>query len=588
MTRPRRIDVSAATDAARRRARAQGLAAAPGAWEYYAQDWPARKREFIENECFIASAFEGGGLRPLRLNRAQAAIYEAETAARAAGETLVVLKCRRLGVSTYFVASLLADCLFESYRHAVVVAHDPDTLRELMDAVRRLYANLRYSVRPAAKYDSKYELVIDDAERGVRDSRIRLAGVTPGREDKGRGLTVTHLHLTEVPYWLGDQRRFLTAMLDAARGGRVTYESTAGGTGDEFHRAYLAGKRPGSGFRSLFFPWWWHPHYRRAGYRIVAVDAEGEPRAALAPGAPPDALISDYDEATRAAQELPLASERDIAERIRETLVAWGELPPDADWRADAVAERLAWRRREIERLGGRVFRVEYPEDDVSAFSDPGGGVFDPTYTVVRCAPREPEEGRRYVVAVDPALGMPGRDRAAITVVDVWSGEQVYEWASDAERQDAQAARAGRLSDAYNGADIVVERNMGEAVILELERLGYGTRLYRYVDAAAQRDVEEGRLDASEALERARPGLPMTDRIKRLAVTALEAAWRSGEFRACSEELCAEARVFVQDGARLGAKSGQHDDRVMAAAIAWYWILTQARATPYVGVAPAI
>ncbi len=73
-----------------------------------------------------------------------------------------------------------------------------------------------------------------------------------------------------------------------------------------------------------------------------------------------------------------------------------------------------------------------------------------------------------------------------------------------------------------------------------------------------------------QAMERSRPGINMTDRIKRLIIAMLEKAWREGDFKACSSVLCDEAAVFVQNGNKMEAKSGYHDDLIMATALAFY------------------
>jgi len=83
-----------------------------------------------------------------------------------------------------------------------------------------------------------------------------------------------------------------------------------------------------------------------------------------------------------------------------------------------------------------------------------------------------------------------------------------------------------------------------EAAILECERLDYGHRLYRYIDAQTQRDIDEGKASMMDALKSARPGLPMGARLKRLAVGLFEKAWRTGDFKACSQGLVEEAQVF--------------------------------------------
>ena len=549
--------------------------------DWYRKDWPSRKRIFLEREIKIRNAFDRNKLTPLVLNDAQLELLEASV--EASEDTSLedfTLKCRRLGISTYYAADYLSDAIMESGHHVRIVAQDPDTLRSLMKSVKEMYSNLRDEIKPASKYNSKYELEFDDEEKGVVGSRISLSAVVPGQEEKGRGDTFTRLHLTEIPFWKGDPETAATALCDAAKGGKISGESTAKGVGDWFHRKYTQGKLKQGGVRSHFFEWWWNRNYRIAGWRFVESGA-GE-WFLLGPGTSLSHLVDDAYEAARGTTytreereklSLPIQSERDCAEAVLAHLKRKGRVRADARWYCNEVAEFIAWRRLEIAKKGAKKFRVEYPENDVEPFSQTGGTVFDQTYTVVKCEPRAAEPGHQYVVSNDPSMGIEGADPASIDVVDRNTGEHVYHWGGYA-KQDAQAKMVCDLSDAYNNAEIVIESNMGEAVILEVERLGYGHRLYKAIDVQTQRDIEQGKTTMQEALLRARPGLAMTDRIKRLVIGLLEKAWREGEFKTCSQGLCDEARVFVQNGERMEAKSGYHDDEIMSVAINWYVVVT--------------
>jgi hypothetical protein len=549
--------------------------------DWYRQDWPARKRVFLEREIKIRNAFHRNKLEPFILNDAQLELLEASIeASEDPSLEDYTLKCRRLGISTYYTADYLSDAIMESGHHVRLVAQDPDTLRTLMKAVKEMYTNLRDEIRPEHKYNSIYDLEFNDEAKGVVGSRISVSTVVPGQEEKGRGDTFTRLHLTEIPFWRGDPETAATALVDAAKGGKISGESTAKGVGDWFHRKYTQGKLKQGGIRSHFFEWWWNRNYRIEGARFVE-NAEGE-WFLLAPGyhlsnLDDDALaaarVTSYTRAEREAQSLPLQSERDCAEAVLIHLKIKGRVSADARWNCDEVAEFVAWRRQEVAKKGAKKFRVEYPENDVDPFTQTGGTVFDQSYTVVKCEPRAAVPGHQYVVSLDPSMGIEGADPAAIAVIDRNTGEHVHRWAGYA-KQDAQAKSCCELSDAYNDAEIVIESNMGEAAILEVERLGYGHRLYKAIDVQTQRDIDQGKLTMQEAMLRSRPGLVMTERMKRLVIGLLEKAWREGEFKTCSQELCEESRVFVQNGERMEAKSGYHDDEIMAVAIGWYVVVT--------------
>jgi hypothetical protein len=291
------------------------------------------------------------------------------------------------------------------------------------------------------------------------------------------------------------------------------------------------------------------------------------------------ARVSTYTEEEREKQQLPLQSEKNCAEAILAYLKSKGLVDADARWSCNEIAEMVAWRRQEIEKKGPRKFRVEYPENDRDPFAQTGGAIFDQSYLLIKSQVREVEPGHIYKVFLDPSNGVEGGDPYGIEIINCNTGEQIYEEAG-IRKQDEQARRVCALSDRYNGAEIGIESNMGEAAILEVERLGYGHRLYKHIDAQTDRDIRDGKISYREAWLKAKPGLPMTDRMKRLIINNFERAWRTGEFKCSSQELIEEAQVFVQDGEKMAAKSGYHDDRIMATAGCWYLVESSYVAPP--------
>lgn len=548
--------------------------------EWYRADWPARKKTFIEREIKIRNAFHKNKLELFILNDAQLDLLDASIeASEEPSLEDCTLKGRRQGISTYYCADYFSDAVIESGHHVRIVAQDPDTLRTLMKTIKTMYDNLREEIRPASKYNSIYDLELNDETKGVLGSRISVSTVVPGQEEKGRGDTITRLHLTEIPFWRGDADTAATALCDAAKGGKITDESTAKGVGDYFHKKYSQGKRREGGVRAHFFEWWWNPNYRIAGAQFE-FDTEEQKwyllkarksLSKLTDEERDSARVSDYDAKERKRLELPLQSEKDAAEAIVAHLKRKGHVAADAHWSCTEVAEMIAWRRQEIEKKGAKKFRVEYPENDVDCFAATGGSIFSECSAEPSFVAREPVVGHEYKLFLDPSNGVEGGDPFSIYVFDCNTGEIVHR-EGGIKKQDLQGLRCCELSDKYNGCEIGIESNMGEAAILEVERLGYGHRLYKHIDAQTQRDIADGKISYRDAWLKAKPGLAMTDRIKRLIINSYEIARRRGEIKGVPQELIDQERVFVQDGERMGAKSGWHDDEVMAAAGDWYLV----------------
>ena len=491
-------------------------------------------------------------------------------------QTDVSLKCRRIGGTTYYIADYLADAIVEGNHYIRFVAHDPDTIDSFLDTLKFMYEHLRPEIKPRHKYNSKTELEFADEDKKVF-SKFTISTVTPGKEDKGRGQTITRLHLTEIPFWPGDRKKAYTALKDAAKGGKVTEESTAGGVGDEFHADYQKGKSGQAGYRSHFFAWWWNRNYQIHGYRFEQHEEQWyllEARQSFARLSDDDrdaARISTYNEEERYKHDFLLQSEKDCAQAVLSHLKIKGYVSSEAEWNCEAVAAFIAWRRHEIEEKGERDFRREYPENDVDPFTQAGGMVFGYRYLVLRAKFRDPLPGEECKVMLDPCDGVEGGHPFYISVISCHTGEQL--WGEHGVRkQDWQALRCVELSDKYNGAEIGIERNKGEAAILEVERLGRGHRLYREIDAELERDIAENKITFQDAWEKAKPGINLTDRKKRLYINSFEKAWRTGDYKCADQYVIDEAMVFIQDGEAFHAKSGYNDDSILSSCECWYLV----------------
>jgi hypothetical protein len=555
---------------------------------------PEIQRLFIENFIFIRDAFDENKLTRLTMNEIQQHLHFNLT-----GKD-VVIKSRRQGLSTYFKAKFFANSVVNSGRNVRIVPHDPDTEAQFRADFRVMYENLPALLKPETKYYSEDLIEFKDPIKGTINSRVSTASVQPGHEGKGRGQTITDLHLTEPPFWRGDAKKAATSLMEAAQGGQVAVESTAFGI-DWTHAIYQQGKKGEAGWKSFFFEWWWKRSYRIAGARF----AQGRKKewVLLLPGqtlkdiwAVPSGAKS-LSEADRIAKrnlfDKAKVTEDEVAvcKLIAAHLVAKGHLKRTKGLGlplhfAEQVAEFLAWRRAKIEDLpGGEAqFKVEYPENDVDCFEQTGRPIIQGRYLKVTCAPLDPGTdkeslekfakaiaGHEFIIGVDTSLGHETGDWSAIEVLDLHTGRQVH-----SERlkrsPDLLAYRVAELHELYGWAVCVVERNnTGIATIRELQKLIQEDYIFRYLDRRLQRKIEDGELTAEEAFAQAEFGLPTTDANKAEYAIELERAIRTGEIGLSSEEFCEEARTCVWfDNGKWGAMSGYHDDRVIALAIANY------------------
>jgi hypothetical protein len=552
------------------------IALRPLAWWRERWNDKATRRLFIETFIKIRNKFEGNRLVPFKLNAVQVHLHEH------LGRKNAVLKARKQGVSRYFLVLNFADAVVNSGRRVRSVPHDPETEEEFFADLKTMYEELPDHIKPLTRYYSKELIWFHDPGKDTVDSIINTSTVQPGHEQKGRGQAITNLHLTEVPFWRGEAKKAATSLLEAAGEGFVAAESTAGGI-EFFEGVYQQGKRGQGGWRSFFFEWWWNPNYAEAGARFAQSGR--------------DTLLLKWRENLPAvgspayARALLTKREKAVARKIFKYLKSASLVTQTRTWRCDEVAERIAWRRSKVEELpeGENGFLVEYPENDRECFEATGRPVISPQYLKVTCQPSGPKEGREYAVGVDTSLGLQTGDPAALQVIDLATGQQVHSETLRA-RPDRQAERAAELSDLYNWATIVIERNnTGVAVIQKLNDLGYDSRLYCHFDAALRRKIDAGELSEEEARPFAQAGFPTTAENKSQIGIRLEEAVRKGWIGLSDPEWVEEAKhVFWMDNGTFAAESGHHDDRFMALGIVWYVMKHQVGSTGFVGVLPEV
>lgn len=543
---------------------------APLSW--WRERWADKgiRRLFIENFIYIRD-LETNQIVPLKFNDMQDDLDLALT-----GKD-VNLKMRKGGSSTIFLARKFANAVVLPGRTVRIFAHNPKTEAKLRRDVRTMYRYLPEHLKPKANKTKTGGLEFQDEEKGTFDCTIETVGVQPGFEDTSRGDTITDVLITEMPYMRGDTATALTAILEAcAPDADITVESTAGGI-ETFHSLYQDGKHKRGGWTSHFYPWWWRRDLRKVGAYFVN---DGK-----------QYFIVDPAEPDAKRNEAPLTKEeRKVCARILHFLLKRKYVKRGARWYAPEVAEYLAWRRAKIEERGEKTFLVEYPENDKDCFEQTGRPVIRAEYLKVTCEPSDPIPGNEYLVIVDTSAGTERGNPSAIQVIDLWNVWQVFEEKLKLP-PDLLAHRVAQVSDLYNGARIVPERNnTGYATIVTLTALGYGERVYKHLDATLRRQLQQGKIDLDEAYEKAQYGFPTDAQNKPQAGLALEEMVRKGELGISSQAFCDQALTVVwNDSGSFAALSGYEDDLFMALAIGAYILrMEMGSLTGFVGALPEV
>ncbi len=441
-----------------------------------------------------------GAERPLVANAIQ---KEFE---RRRGRKNIVLKARQMGMTTWVAARFFLKTITACGVMTVQVAHTQGAAESIFRMVQRFWEMLPEELRKGPLRRSR-------ANRGQMrfaelDSEFRV--LSAGDEGAGRGLTMQHLHLSEVSRWphrAGETLAGLRAALSP--GGELVMESTPNGAYGCFYEEWQRAGEPGSDVVRHFFPWWREKEYVS------------------------DAVTNFSDE------------ERALVE-------AYGLTPEQIGFRRSLQASYRGLRQQ------------EFAEDPETCFKATGDCCFEVPAIDARLEklgePIEvqrngalhiwlpPLAGKRYLAAVDTAGGGPDGDFAAVQIIELDSGMQCAELQQRLGTLDL-AHIAAELARRYNHATIAVERNNhGAGVLAYLDGVEHYHNLY-------SQDGVSGWLTSTGN----KPA--MISRMGALLVESPEMF--------LSRRLLGECRTFISmEGGRTGAANGAHDDCLMAMAIA--------------------
>jgi hypothetical protein len=364
------------------------------------------------------------------LNRAQ------QEYSRRQSKRNIVLKARQLGMTTYIAARFFIHTITQPGTLTVQVAHTQESAEEIFRIVHRFWENLPEALQRGALIRSRAN--IRQIAFPHLDSEYRVA--TAADPNAGRGMTIHNLHCSEVARWPRDGAETLASLRSAVPdGGEIVLESTPNGAGGIFYDEW---QRAGeTGYAQHFFPWWYEASY--------GCDDSGV-----------DAFTSEEEELIQQAQ---------------------------------LNKKQIAWRRINRAQLRGLAVQ-EFAEDPISCFLASGECVFDLNAVAEAFAgsgePLEsqendkikiwfpPQNGKHYLIGVDPAGGGVDGDYSCAQVIDRTAGLQCAELRGHFPLREF-ANKLITLANSYNHALLVVERNNhGHGVLAHLQSLGC-PNLYR-------------------------------------------------------------------------------------------------------------
>lgn len=400
----------------------------------------------------------------------------------------ITLKSRRAGLTSIYVADAWIDVLTKPGTKVELIAHTQELAEQIFEqVVRYQFERIPDFMKPTATTDTVREFRFKKLDSSFR---VTTAGQSSDvAMKKGQGRTISHLLLTEFAFYAYPEDLFSKIINCVPEiGGKVRIDSTPNGQGS-FYRRFREARDGVGDYLARFYPWYWDAR----NWRTVPDGVEI--------GEPTEQEIDDLAKHV-ARYRNPYAGEGEVVDGLGLT------------------REQLYWRRQKIANLQPKgaltsrdVFVVEYPEDEQSCFLHSGRPLFLARDLQQRAELREAEPGHWHAIGHDASTGDASGHPAGTAVIDLETGEQVYEWRGW-EPVDSQAERLVELQRRYPGI-IVPERNYpGEAVLALLRRWNVAN-VYKHRD----KELREG--IGVKAYKR-KPGFPVSDRTKPRLFSELE------------------------------------------------------------------
>ena len=503
--------------------------------------------KYIENCLKIKT--KSGDIAPLEFNPPQRRYYDVIKKQYDEGKParIIILKARQMGFTTGTGGVIFQKTATKKNVKAAIVSHKDTSSTSILDMYKLFYRHLPEPLKPQVQASNAKELIFDSRDGTGLNSRIRC--YTAGSEDIGRSETFQYLHISEYAFWGNNKEEVLLGLLQAVpdeRGTIVVIESTANGF-DDFRERWYAAVRGDSDYYPLFVGWNELAEYRKPFNESVPLTAD-EVALKLQYGLDDEQIQFRRDkirnecggDENKFKQEYPICPD--------EAFIATGNTYFDKT----AVVKRI----QEIESAKFDLMRGEFEYD-----KDDSGKIIDDSIRFVKCDRGyikiflEPEEMKPYVIGGDTAGE--GSDCSVGEVLDNTNGMQVAELCEANIDEDIYTEQMYCLGKYYNNALIGIEANFSTFHNRRLQELAYPKIYMREREDAITRTIKM------------QYGF-RTDRVTRNRVLAgLKIVLRDDTELINDTGVLREALVFVVNTqGRAEAMSGEHDDRIMAMAIA--------------------
>jgi len=182
----------------------------------------------------------------------------------------VILKSRQLGISTLSAGYALWLMLFHKDKNILCIATKQETARNMVTKVKFMFDNLPSWLKITAPENNKLSLRLSNG------SQIKA---TSAASDAGRSEAVSLLIIDEAAFIDNIGEIWASAQQTLATGGGAIVLSTPYGTGNWFHKTWVAAENQENDFLPIKLPWFVHPE-RDQEWRNRQDDLLGDPRMA--------------------------------------------------------------------------------------------------------------------------------------------------------------------------------------------------------------------------------------------------------------------------------------------------------------------
>jgi hypothetical protein len=460
----------------------------------------------------------------------------------------IALKYRQAGVSTVTSAWASKRLVFakkEKPEKILIIANKLDTAVEMANKVRAFvdqwpkWLGVGFSVEKNSQ--RHFKLTNGCEVKAVATSKDALRGYTP-----------TILIFDEAAYIDADEDFWSACMASLSTGGKVIVISTPNGFDPIYYSIYNQAIKGMNDFRITEMYWFRDPRYSKdlklikcsdiVHYMLNRADYKD------------NEITIDYSEIK--------VSDRDFNE-IKEKIENGG-YKAYSSW-FEAMAKKLKFDRRKISQelecnfLGSGDNVI--PPETMKSIKD--NQIREPENKFmggVLWQWKEPVAGHKYIMGMDVSRG-DSEDFTTFIIIDFDEREQVLEYIAKVP-PDVVAEIAFKWATMYNAFIVTdITGGMGVATSRKLQELGYKNL---YVDGVNQMDKWKWDPKSLEKI----PGINFNSKRVQI-VAAFEEALRH-DFGVRSQRLYNELNTFVYINGKPDHQKGQHDDLIMAMAMALY------------------